>query len=253
MLPAIDVAIVAYNRFDLTQSCLGHLSQQTAHHNVIVCDNGSTDDTAERIAREWPHVRLLSLSTNSPFAVACNRAVQAGSAEYVVLLNNDVDCRPDFLGHLVAPLASDPATGSVAGLMLRPGERTIDSIGLTVDPTLAGFPRLQGEPVERAGDSQPVLAGPAGTGAAYRRSAWEEVGGLDEALFAYSEDLDLALRLRIAGRTRRSPRLGYPRPSNSVAAASRGIWPRIRSAPIWAAPAADRGPGPDHRGGGGSG
>ena len=44
-----------------------------------------------------------------------------------------------------------------------------------------------------------MLAGPAGTAAAYRRCAWEEVGGLDEAIFSYLEDLDLALRLRCAG------------------------------------------------------
>jgi GT2 family glycosyltransferase len=53
--------------------------------------------------------------------------------------------------------------------------------------------------VEHASDPHPLLTGPAGTAAAYRRSAWEQVGGLDETIFAYYEDFDLALRLRIAG------------------------------------------------------
>jgi len=64
---------------------------------------------------------------------------------------------------------------------------------------LAGFPRLRGLPSARAHDVKPVLAGPAGTAAAYRRTAWEQVGGLDERIVAYMEDFDLALRLRMAG------------------------------------------------------
>src|SRR5207253_679834 len=67
------------------------------------------------------------------------------------------------------------------------------------DATLSGFPRLQGRPVADAASPRPVLVGPAGAAAAYRRSAWLQVSGLDERIFAYSEDFDLALRLRAAG------------------------------------------------------
>ncbi len=115
-----------------------------------------------------------------------------------MLLNNDVECRADFLEQLTAPLR-DPTVGSVASLMLQPGGERIDSVGLTADVTLAGFPRLHGLPATCAGDPCPVLAGPAGTAAAYRRAAWEQVGGLDETIFTYMEDFDLALRLRSAG------------------------------------------------------
>jgi hypothetical protein len=67
------------------------------------------------------------------------------------------------------------------------------------DGTLAGFARLQGRPVSDAATTHPVLLGPSGGAAAYRRVAWEAAGGLDEHIFIYSEDLDLALRLRAAG------------------------------------------------------
>ncbi len=199
MPPSIDVVIVAYNRYELTDSCLRHLREQTLEHRVILVDNGSTDDTRARIAAEWPAVALESFDENRGFAEACNRGVRAGAGEIVVLLNNDVDARPDFLERLVAPLETDPAVGSVAALMLQPGERFIDSAGLVADSALGGFPRLQGLDANEAGRERPVLAGPAGTAAAYRRSAWEQVGGLDEAIFAYMEDFDLALRLRGAG------------------------------------------------------
>jgi GT2 family glycosyltransferase len=196
---SVDVVIVAYGRYELTDSCLRHLREQTREHRVILVDNGSTDDTRTRVAAEWPGVQLECFDDNRGFAEACNRGVAAGTGDVVVLLNNDVDAHPDFVERLVAPLQSDPLLGSVAALMLQPGEGYIDSAGLVADTALGGFPRLQGLQVSEAGRERPVLAGPAGTAAAYRRSAWEQVGGLDEAIFAYMEDFDLALRLRSAG------------------------------------------------------
>ena len=196
---SVDVAVVAYNRYDLTESCLRHLAAQTREHRLIVCDNGSTDGADARVAADWPDATHLRMETNRGFAEACNAAVAAGDGDVVVLLNNDVDCRPDFLDRVVAPLEADDAVGSVAALCVRPGGERIDSIGLTMDATLSPFPRLQGRPVAEAGAASPVLVGPAGTAAAYRRTAWEQIGGLDERIFAYGEDFDLALRLRAAG------------------------------------------------------
>jgi N-acetylglucosaminyl-diphospho-decaprenol L-rhamnosyltransferase len=195
----IDIVIPTSGRYDLTRDCLSHLAQQTHPHTVIVSDNGGSDETAEQVRREWPAVRLVRSADRLSFAAACNRGARAGQGEVVVLLNNDVYCRPDWLERLVVPLEAEPRTGSVACLLVQPGERLIDSVGLCADRTLAGFPRLAGEPVARAGDARPRLAGPAGAAAAYRRTAWEEADGLDEVIFAYAEDLDLALRLRSAG------------------------------------------------------
>jgi N-acetylglucosaminyl-diphospho-decaprenol L-rhamnosyltransferase len=197
--PTVDVVIVAYNRYELTDSCLRHLAAQTLEHSVIVVDNGSTDDTSERVAADWPALELGRLPHNHGFAQACNGGVAAGSGEIVVLLNNDVDVRPDFLERLVSPLCEDAGLGSVAALMLQPGERLIDSAGLAADAVLGGFPRLQGMDTGEARRERPLLTGPAGTAAAYRRAAWQQAGGLDESIFAYMEDFDLALRLRSAG------------------------------------------------------
>jgi GT2 family glycosyltransferase len=197
--PSIDVVIPAYNRWDLTSSCLRHLAAQTVAHHVIVVDNGSTDETPTALRRDWPSVSVVELDHNHAFTRAVNLGVLAGEGECVVLLNNDVELRPDCLERLVAPLQHDPGVGSVAALLLAPGELLIDSMGVTTDLTLAGFARLQGLGVEHAQDARPVLTGPEGTAAAYRRAAWTEVGGLDESIHAYMEVLDLAWRLRQAG------------------------------------------------------
>jgi N-acetylglucosaminyl-diphospho-decaprenol L-rhamnosyltransferase len=196
---SVDVAVVAYRRWDLTRSCLAHLAAQTRGHRVQLCVNGCDEGTAEHVRAEFPDVEVLPLARNMPYPVACNTAVAAGGADVVVMMNNDVDARPDFVERLVAPLEARPRAGSVAALLLRPGEEAIDSAGLVADRTLAAFPRWQGHPPAAARDDRPVLTGPAGAAAAFRRAAWEQVGGLDESIVAYMEDFDLALRLRAAG------------------------------------------------------
>jgi GT2 family glycosyltransferase len=201
MAPSIDVVVAVHNHYELTRDCLERLARQTVTHRAIVVDDGSSDGTPERLRREWPHATIVELAANNGYTKAVNRGVSAGEGEYVVLLNNDVLLRPDCLERLVAPLGDDPRVGSVAATMLAPGERTIDSVGVSADATLAGFARLQGRPAADAALRAPVLTGPEGTTGAYRRGAWEQVGGLDETIVAYMEILDLALRLRTAGWT----------------------------------------------------
>jgi N-acetylglucosaminyl-diphospho-decaprenol L-rhamnosyltransferase len=196
---SVDVVLPAYNRWDLTCSCLCDLAGQTMPARVIVVENGSEDQTREALRRDWPDVSVLEMDHNHRFTEAVNRGVAAGTGEHVVLLNNDVRLRPDFLERLIGPLRQDPSVGSVASLMLVPGEQVIDSFGVTADSTLAGFARLHGLPLSAVHGQMPVLAGAEGTAGAYRRSAWEQVGGLDETISAYMEILDLALRLRVAG------------------------------------------------------
>ncbi len=214
----IDVVVPVYEHYELTSSCLEYLARQSAPHRVIVVDDGSRDGSPERLRREWPRATVLELESNGGYTRAVNHGVRAGEGEYVVLLNNDVQPHPDCLERLVAPMERDPRVGSVAALMLAPGERgAIDSFGVSADITLAGFARLQGQPPTRvhagaralagpkgapavAGpEATPALTGPEGATGAYRRTAWEQVGGFDETISAYMEILDLALRLRSAG------------------------------------------------------
>ena len=201
MAPSVDVVIPVHNGWELTRRCLVRLREQTVAHDVIVCDNGSTDGTPIQLRSEFPHVRLVELGANLGFPIACNRGVGAGVGDIVVLLNNDVDCRPDFLENLMAPFGVNDRVGSVAALLLTVGEEMIDSFGLTADPTLAGYPRLRGVSAREAQAIEPVLVGPSGGAGAFRRRAWEAVAGLDENVFIYGEDVELALRLRSSGWT----------------------------------------------------
>jgi N-acetylglucosaminyl-diphospho-decaprenol L-rhamnosyltransferase len=196
---SVDVVIPTHDGWELTERCLQQLARQTVAHTVIVVDDGSSDGTAASVRQEFPSARVVETGANLGFSVACNRGAQAGSGEVIVLLNNDVECPADFLERLVAPLAADARVGAVAAVLVQPENELVDSVGLTADRTLAGYPRHHGRPIADARKPTPVLTGPSGGAGAYRRAAWEEVGGLDEGVFFYLEDLDLALRLRSAG------------------------------------------------------
>ncbi|MDX6407395.1 MAG: N-acetylglucosaminyl-diphospho-decaprenol L-rhamnosyltransferase [Gaiellaceae bacterium] len=225
--PSIDVVVPVHNHRELTQRCLEHLRAQTVPHTVIVSDNGSTDGTPQHLRNAFAEVRVVELGANLGFPVACNRGVQAGSGAIVVLLNNDVDCRPDFLERLVAPFAGDERLGSAAARLLAPGEKHIESFGLAVDPTFAGYPRLRGSPAAEA-RHELVLVGPSGAAGAYRRGAWEEVGGLDEGVFFYGEDVDIALRLRAAGWSTAAVSDAVAIHAGSASASHRSAWQRYQ-------------------------
>ena len=196
---AVDVVVPVYGGWDHVEPCLRALTEQTVPANVIVVDDGSPDDTADRIARAFPHLTLLRNERNRGFAHTCNRGLAHGEAPYALLVNSDVIAEPTLVAQVLEAFESaDAQVGSVAPLLLRPDGR-VDSLGITADATAAGFVRFHGAEVERADPKTPDLLGPYGAAAAYRRRALGEVGLLDEGIFMYGEELDLAFRLRAAG------------------------------------------------------
>jgi GT2 family glycosyltransferase len=194
----IDVVIPTWNGRELLVRCLETLAQQTVEHRVIVADNGSADGTSAFVRDRFPSVDVVELDRNYGFAGGVNRGAQRGEAPVVVLVNNDVECDPAFVERIVAPLA-DERVGMVTGLLLRPGRAEIDNYGIECDATLAAYPRFAGAPYPETPVDDENLLGPSGGAAAYRREALTAAGGFDERMFAYMEDVDLALRLRAGG------------------------------------------------------
>jgi GT2 family glycosyltransferase len=201
MASSVDVVITTHEGWEFTRRCLEHLLQQTIPHTVIVTDGASADGTPESIRELFPHVVLLTHAEDPGYAAATNKGVAVGTGDVVVLLNNDAFCRPDFLKYVVAAFNVDERVGAVAPLTVQSDERTIDSVGLTLDVTLAPYIRLAGRPSHEAASSKPLLVLPGGGADAYRRSAWSQAAGLDEQLAFYGADIDLALRLHSLGWT----------------------------------------------------
>ena len=193
----VDVVVVTWRNHPLLERCLERLSTQTLAHTTIVVDNEADGTTARLIADRFPDVRLLELAENRGFGRAVNAGAQLGHGEAIVLVNDDVEPEPGFLSAIVEPFV-DERVGMAAGLTLIPGSDLVDGFGIELDVTLAAYNRLRGAP---PGSPSGRLAGPSGGAAAYRRVAFDAAGGFDERLFAYGEDVDLALRLRSAGWT----------------------------------------------------
>lgn len=192
------VVIPTFNGCRLLAETLDSLQRQTAEHDVVVVDNASTDGTIELLAERFPHARLVHLPENVGFGRAVNRGVAAAETDVVVLVNNDVVCEPEFVERLLEPLQDD-GVDMVAGVLLQHDRPAlVDSAGIELDATLLSWDMGWNRPVsELEPAAEPV--GPCGGAAAYRTRAFKEVGGFDETFFAYWEDVDLALRLRLAG------------------------------------------------------
>jgi GT2 family glycosyltransferase len=190
-----DVIVVTWRSGQRVLRCLERLEAQDAPHTTWVADNASGDGTVALVRRDHPGVRVVELEENLGFGAAVNRAAAEGDGEAIVLLNDDVELEPGALRALLEPLA-DPAVGMVAGLTTIPSSGLVDGFGIELDPTLAAYNRLRRRP---PGETPGRLLGPSGGLAAYRREAFEQAGGFDERLFAYGEDVDLALRLRASG------------------------------------------------------
>ena len=161
-------------------------------------DNSSADDSVAAVRDRFPDVEVCKLSENLGFGRALNRATRAIDGDPMVFLNNDVECEPGFLRELLN--AAEPGVEMVAGVLVQDDHpHLIDSAGVVVErDTLMAFDYLHGEPVDRLDSASPPL-GPCGGAALFRRGAFESLGGFDERIFIYLEDVDLALRASAAG------------------------------------------------------
>jgi GT2 family glycosyltransferase len=205
----VDVVVVAYNSRETLRACVEPLVQ-LRWASVTVVDNASPDDSAAAVA-DLPMLTIRA-PQNGGFAHGCNLGIAAGGAEFVLLLNPDARIEPASLRTLVRALWADPALGSV-------GPRTLDDGG-QLHWTQHRFPRLRftygqalglhrvaplarwtGEGIkEPAAYERPSMPDWISGGCVLlRRTALDQVGGLDERFFLYSEETDLFRRLRQRG------------------------------------------------------
>jgi GT2 family glycosyltransferase len=181
---------------DRIGALLGSLREQTADSEVIVVDNGSTDGTSEVLAA-YPEVEVIRLDENVGFGRAVNLAAGRAGGDALALVNDDCVLDPGFVEEITQPLAGEVVMS--AGVLRDPAdEDLIDTAGIELSRTLNVFDYLHGQPLTTL-DHAADPTGPSGAAAALDREAFLEVGGFDEGLFAYWEDVDLVLRLRLQG------------------------------------------------------
>jgi GT2 family glycosyltransferase len=198
----VSVVIPNWNGLRWLPGCLESLAaQDLAPDEVIVVDNGSHDGSCEYLRREHPAVRVITLGHNTGFAYAANRGIEAAASEWAALINTDVVLAADWLTRMCAAAAAGgPQVAAVACKMLsleRP-EIVYDAGDIL---RRDGVCEQRGRFMRDDGrfDEPGEVFGACGGAALLRRSAVLALGGFDERYFAYLEDADLALRLRLAG------------------------------------------------------
>lgn len=175
---------------------------------VYVADNGSTDASVEMLRRDFPSVRLVLLKENHGFADGYNLALQAIEAEYVVLLNSDVEVTEHWLEPLVGYMDIHPEVAACQPKILSWRQREMFEYAGAAGGFLDryGYPYCRGRimgVVERdAGQYDDVVPVFWATGAALfvRLHDYRRAGGLDGRFFAHMEEIDLCWRLRARGR-----------------------------------------------------
>ena len=197
----VSVVIPNWNGAHHLSTCLESLRRQTYPRvEVVVADNGSTDDSLELLPRDYPEVQVLALGENRGFTGACNAGMQAAQGEFVALLNNDTEADPRWLEKIIAAFERHPEAGLVASKMLLFDQR--DTFH-----TAGDFYRVDGTPGNRGVwqkdvgqyDQEEYVFNACGGSAAYRRVMLEQVGLLDQDFFFSCEDLDLAWRAQLTG------------------------------------------------------
>ena len=194
--PGVCCVIVNWNGWRDTADCLVSLRGQDYDNlQIIVVDNGSTDDSVERIRGAFPEVTLIETGRNIGFSGGCNvglRAALAGGAEFLWLLNNDTVCPPETVSKLVGRAKASPEAGLIGTVLFYAHEpaRVQAWGGGRVTPWIAYTTHFDA-PAEFGRNCYTTFAS-----VLARRKMLEEVGLLYQGFFMYYDDSDLCLRMQ---------------------------------------------------------
>jgi GT2 family glycosyltransferase len=200
--PRVSVVVVAYESGPLLAECLASLKTQTlADHEVILIDNASRDRAAHAAAEADPSLMFVANNENLGFAAAVNQGARLARGRWLALLNPDAFANPDWLETLVAAAEAHPQVRSFTSRQLLAEDPSrLDGLGDVM--SLAGFPFRGGylRPDPGRTEIGQVFSG-CGGAMMVDRELFLEMGGFDERLFCYCEDVDLGYRLQLRGET----------------------------------------------------
>ena len=211
MAKRVAVIILNWNGEKLLREFLPSVVKNTNTDlgRVVVVDNHSTDGSWICLEQEFPDVERVLFEDNFGFAGGYNRAIEMIEAEYVVLLNSDVEVAPGWLEPLVAVLDRDERVAAVQPKILAYRDKKkfeyAGAAGGYID--YLGFPFCRGRVMDTTEqddgqyDDEVDVFWATGASLCIRRDVYRAVGGLDEAFFAHMEEIDLCWRLKNGGYT----------------------------------------------------
>jgi GT2 family glycosyltransferase len=206
--PKIAVVILNWNGKKFLQQFLPSvLSASYSNYEVIVADNGSSDDSIAFMQNNYPAIRLIRFEQNLGFAKGYNEALKLIEADYYALLNSDAETRPDWLQPMVQLLESDLSIAACQSkLLLFSNKKQFEYSGAAggwMDKF--GYPFAKGRLFDICEDdhgqydqTEPIFWA-SGAALFIRAKVFHEMLGFDEYFFAHQEEIDLCWRLQLAG------------------------------------------------------
>ena len=209
----VAVIILNWNGAALLRKYLPSVVQNTNPDiaQVVVADNGSTDESLAVLKQEFPSVRVIALDQNYGFAEGYNRAIAVTENDYTVLLNSDVRTPEHWLDPMLDYMEAHPEVGAVQPKLLHDG---VDGEMFDYAGAAGGYIDCHGYPYCRGRifdsvemdngqyDGEPrSIVWASGACLMCRTQLYREVGGLDKDFFAHMEEIDLCWRIILSGST----------------------------------------------------
>lgn len=210
----VSFVLVSWNVCELVRRSLTSILAESAgiQAEIILVDNASRDGTGQMVQAEFPSVHLIANPDNRGFTAGNNQALALAEGRYLFLLNPDTELLPGATKALVDFLESNPQVGIAAPQLLNPNG-TIQSSRRrfpTFATALLESTRLQRwfphNPwlsryyvLDKPDDEPQEVDWVVGAAMLARREVYQQVGGLDEGYFMYSEELDWCYRAKLAG------------------------------------------------------
>ncbi len=204
MINKSQVAVVVpnWNGEALLDDCLRSLVRQSTKAQIIVVDNGSSDNSVDLIKTRYPSVTVLQMDTNYGFAGGVNRGIELAidlGCSSVALFNNDAIADKDWLKELLTVMNKQPHTGIVTGKLMRIDKKHLDSTGEFIRKNAMPFSRGRNEPDNNKYESPGQVFAASGGASLYRTKMLRQIGLFDEDYFAYFEDVDISFRAQLMG------------------------------------------------------
>jgi hypothetical protein len=198
-MDAVAVVVVTYQSADHLADLIETLMPQLDENDeVTIVDNGSTDGTPKLARSLDERVKVIETNANLGFGGGCHVGAKATEAPLLLFLNPDSRPQQGCLDRLRAAATEHPDWGAWQAAVLL-DENRINTNGGVVHYLGMGWAGGCERPISTLPDEDCEIQFPSGAAMVVRRGVWAELGGLDCDYFMYVEDLDLGLRLWLAG------------------------------------------------------
>ena len=211
--PNLSIIIVSWNVCELLRACLRAIADRGSNLalEVIVVDSGSNDGSPEMVRQAFPTVNLIARPDNVGFPKGNNLGLAQANGRYLLLLNPDAEVQENALATMVAYMENHPHIGALGPQLLNP-DGTVQSSRRRFPSLMTAFfestwlqniapPKLLRDYylLDVADGETAVVDWVTGACLLTRREVYEQLGGLDEGYFMYSEELDWCRRIKDAG------------------------------------------------------